>query len=648
MTNSVFLSVKPGSVVFAEGRRYKITHLLGMDSVLADDLETKQTERLRVDRLRPLPPENPQDVDANSIIGRDICDISDEDWAEAQRRFQVIKPLLNDLDRTREKVTHVAAGAGVNTATVYEWLRTFNDAGHLSALIPQKRGPKRGSRQLQATIEKVIEVAINDIYLSKQRQKPQDVVNHVAYLCKKAGIEAPHPNTVRNRLRELPQAMSLRRRGMAEKARNQFEPIMGSFPGAETPLAVIQIDHTEADIIVVEEITRLPMGRPTITLAIDIFSRMVVGCYVSMEKPSAIAVGMCLARAMLPKNEYLVDLDIPGDWPVWGKMGIVHCDNAKEFRGSMLSRACEQYAIDLQMRPVKVPHYGGHIERLMGTSAGEIRTLPGATFSSPRERKGYDSEKESALTLKEFEQRLVDFIVNVYHQRRHSELNVPPRRQWEIGLLGDMSRPGKGIPDIPADPQRLCLDFLPFVERTVQPYGVVIDDIYYYHEVLNPWINAQDLNQSTAKRKFILRRDPRDISVVYFFDPDANQYYEIPYRNAAHPPISVWELRAAQQRLKEEGQAHVDEEAIFEAVGRMRERVEAAITKTKAARRQIHRMNTTHQKAKAREDKTLNTATTEPAAQDQIHPKEQSQTSFSSDDIFSMPIQPFDDLRVKS
>lgn len=123
MTNSVFLSVKPGSVVFAEGRRYKITHLLGMDSVLADDLETKQTERLRVDRLRPPPLENPQDVDANVIIGRDICDISDEDWAEAQRRFQVIKPLLNDLDRTREKVTQVATAAGVNTATVYEKLR---------------------------------------------------------------------------------------------------------------------------------------------------------------------------------------------------------------------------------------------------------------------------------------------------------------------------------------------------------------------------------------------------------------------------------------------------------------------------------------------------------------------------------------------
>ena len=34
---------------------------------------------------------------------------------------------------------------------------------------------------------------------------------------------------------------------------------------------------------------------------------------------------------------------------------------------------------------------------MMGTFAQEIHTLPGTTFASPGERKGYDSEKHSAL-----------------------------------------------------------------------------------------------------------------------------------------------------------------------------------------------------------------------------------------------------------
>ncbi len=642
MMDAAFLSMKPGSVVVSGGKHFKITHVLGVDSVLAKNLESNAVERLRVDLIRPFCEDAA--ADGAGVAGQDIEDICDEDWREAQRRFAVIKPLLEDPFRTREKVQAIAGSEGVSTGTLYEWIRAYNEAGQLSVLIPQKRGRKRGQTGLDSTLEKIIETAIKEIYLSKQRQKPQDVVDHVAYLCRNAGIQPPHANTVRNRLKELRPGKVLKARGMGDKARNLFAPIMGNFPGADFPLAVVQIDHTEADVIVVEEITRLPMGRPTITLAIDVYSRMVTGCYVSMEKPSAVAAGMCLARAMMPKNEYLADLEIPGDWPVWGRIGTVHCDNAKEFRGAMLSKACQQYAIDLQMRPVKVPHYGGHIERLMGTSAGEIRKLPGATFSSPKERKGYDSEKESALTLREFEQRLVDFIVNVYHQRRHSELNVPPRRQWEIGLLGDTFQPGKGIPEIPSDPRRLKLDFLPFVERTVQPYGIVIDDIFYYHEVLNPWINARDPDRAKDKRKFIVRRDPRDISVVYFYDPEAHQYYEIPYRNTAHPPISVWELRAAQQRVKGEGRAHVDEETIFEAVGRMRERVEAAITKTKAARRQLHRMKATQQSAKARQTTPTASSAPVPAFPDSPAPMA---PPLSEDDIFSMPIQPFDDLTVK-
>jgi len=642
MTDAAFLSVMPGSIVVSEGKRFKITHVLGVDSVLVKNLESNAVERLRVDLIRPFR----EDTAADGVVaaGQDIEDICDEDWKEAQRRFAVIRPLIEDSCRTREKVQVAAAAEGVSTGTLYEWIRAYNEAGQLSALIPQKRGRKRGQTGLDPAAEKIIETAIKEIYLSKQRQKPQDVVDHVAYLCRNAGIRPPHANTVRNRLKELRPGKVLKARGMGDKARNLFAPIMGSFPGADFPLAVVQIDHTEADVIVVEEITRLPMGRPTITLAIDVYSRMVTGCYVSMEKPSAVAAGMCLARAMMPKNEYLADLEVPGDWPVWGKIGTVHCDNAKEFRGAMLSKACQQYGIDLQMRPVKVPHYGGHIERLMGTSAGEIRKLPGATFSSPKERKGYDSEKESALTLREFEQRLADFIVNVYHQRRHSELNVPPRRQWEIGLLGDTFQPGKGIPEVPSDPRRLKLDFLPFVERTVQPYGIVIDDIFYYHEVLNPWINARDPDRAKDKRKFIVRRDPRDISVVYFYDPEALQYYEIPYRNTAHPPISVWELRAAQQRVKEEGRAHVDEETIFEAVGRMRERVEAAVTKTKAARRQLHRIKTTQQSAKARQTTPIVSSPPGPVASGSPAP---TAPSLDADDIFSMPIQPFDDLTVK-
>jgi putative transposase len=281
---------------------------------------------------------------------------------------------------------------------------------------------------------------------------------------------------------------------------------------------------------------------------------------------------------------------------------------------------------------VQLPHFGGHIERYMGTMANEIRKLPGATFSNPAQRRGYDSEVHSALTLKEFERHLVDFIVNVYHQRLHSELGMSPRKKWELGVLGDADSPGTGVMPIPEDPLRIRLDFMPFFERTVQQYGIQIDEISYYDSVLDPYINAADPENPKAKRKFLVRRDPRDISKIYFLDPADGRYVEIAYRNRGYPPISAWELQEVQQELKRRGLKDIDEHQIFEALERMRARIEDAKQKTKAARRQATRTPKV-QKTPIRERPQSTAAASEP-------PKT------VDDDPFGAPILPFDEVSL--
>ena len=132
---------------------------------------------------------------------------------------------------------------------------------------------------------------------------------------------------------------------------------------------------------------------------------------------------------------------------------------------------------------------------------------------------------------------------------------------------------------------------MPYEKRTVQPYGLVIDEIQYYSDVLRPWINAAHPEDSTGKRKrkFIVRRDPRDISEVYFFDPEVRQYFSIPYRNTAHPPMSVWELREIRRQLKTAGQKAVNEDLIFAAYNRLRALEDEAVKETKKVRRSAQR-----------------------------------------------------------
>jgi putative transposase len=50
-------------------------------------------------------------------------------------------------------------------------------------------------------------------------------------------------------------------------------------------------------------------------------------------------------------------------------------DNGPEFHGAALERGCCEYGITLLHRPVARPHYGGHIERLIGTMMGKVHLL---------------------------------------------------------------------------------------------------------------------------------------------------------------------------------------------------------------------------------------------------------------------------------
>jgi putative transposase len=582
------LHLQPGASVIIEGQRFRITQALDLETVLVEEVETGQARQAKMQELQPegLRPQTP--VKAESV---ELVEITDHEWQRAHERFEIIRPLLDDPDCTRAKVRARAEAAGRHPATLYRWLEQYRRGGRVSTLVPTKRGMERGQSRLAPDVEAVLSATIDEVYLNTQRRSVSYTCNEVARRCRNAGLALPHASTIRRRIKALSMQETLRRREGSQAMRNKYAPIQGAFPGANWPLALVQIDHTPVDLILVDDVHRRPVGRPWITVAIDVFSRMVAGFYVSFDPPGTLAVGLCLAHAILPKERWLTKHAITTPWPVWGVMDSVHADNAKEFRGHMLRMACQEYGITLHWRPVARPHFGGHIERLLGTLNHEIHNLPGSTFSNPQARGTYDAEQHAAMTLSEFERWLAITIVEVYHQRLHSELGTTPLQKYEEGIFGTAERPGRGLPDRFIEERRLRLDFMSYQERTVQRHGLVIDEIQYYDDVLKPWVNAADPSDATGKRKrkFIVRRDPRDISRVYFYDPELKQYFEIPYRHTAHPPMSVWELREVRRRLKEEGQKAIHEECIFDAYNRLRALEAAAVVETKKARRAAQR-----------------------------------------------------------
>lgn len=217
------------------------------------------------------------------------------------------------------------------------------------------------------------------------------------------------------------------------------------------------------------------------------------------------------------------------------------------------------------------------MERVIGTLMQSVHDLPGTTFSNPRERGSYDSEKKATLTLQELE-RWFALAVSSYHGQVHRGLWQTPTGRWTAGI-GVSGEPGTVT-----DAAAFLIDFLPVVRRTVTRTGFTIDHVEYFSDVLRPWIAKRE-----KLGRFVIRRDPRDISRIWVLDPDDATYVDVPYRRTSHPPVSVWEQRAAITQLRAAGRKEVDEEALFRTVEQMREVVNAAALSTKRARRTVQR-----------------------------------------------------------
>lgn len=511
----------------------------------------------------------------------------------AKSRLEIIKPLIG-IKTSRKEIEKFAKENKVGTATIYRWLKSYKESGLMSSLIPEEKKGGKGKSRLNNRIDDILNEVFRKYYLKDQRKKISNIETEVILRCKDLNIDAPHYSTIRRRIQELSEYEKVKNRHGKTAARKKFAPKLGKFTDDDFPLSSVQIDHTPIDIITVDEKYRQPLGRPWLTLAIDTYSRMVVGFYIGYEKPNAMSVGLCVSQSILPKEELLVKLGLyKSEWPCHGVMRTIHVDNAMEFRSKMLENSCLEYNIDINWRPVKTPEYGGIVERYLGTLSSDIHQLKGTTFNNFRNREEYDSEGNSVFTFSELQKWITLNIVDVYHQKFHKGIGMSPIAKWKVGIYGTENEVGTGYEPPIHDKRKLLLDFMPAEERTVQDYGVLLDGIYYYSEILRKWINKVDVKSGKlrAKKKFKFKVDPRDLSVIYFLDPEIKEYFKVPYRDTSNPPINRWELKAARKHLFDIGFKSIDENKIFETHKKLKEIEEAASKKTKFARKNLEIKN---------------------------------------------------------
>ena len=223
------------------------------------------------------------------------------DWARAVQREAVIRPLAEASQVGRAAAQIAAERLGLSVARVYWLIRTFRAHPVTSSLLPHAPGQAIGARRLASAIDGRVEAAIDAIYLKPERPTMKRLFRLVRQECASAGLKPPSMKALRARVTARSLRERMKAREGAAAAGNQFRQVAIGLR-TERPLQVVQIDHTKVDLMLVDDVTRVCIGRPWLTLVLDVHTRLVLGLYLSLEAPSATSVDLAVGQAALPNS----------------------------------------------------------------------------------------------------------------------------------------------------------------------------------------------------------------------------------------------------------------------------------------------------------------------------------------------------------
>jgi len=265
---------------------------------------------------------------------------SKADWGLALQREAVVRPLAEERRLNKDHLAQAMVQLGVGRSVLYDLVRRFRRRPKTSSLLPWKRGRGDNTRFLDKSREDLLTACIKDFYLVPERPSLAALFQELRRRFAENQLPAPNYRTVVRRLNELDPRYAMAKRHGSKAARDKFGPVGGFSLHPDAPMDIVQIDHTRVDVMVVDREDRLSIGRPRLTLAVDIATRTVVGFSISLENPSALSVSLVLSHAVLPKTSWLADRELQSlDWPMSGLPRLIHVDNAREFHSEALCEA---------------------------------------------------------------------------------------------------------------------------------------------------------------------------------------------------------------------------------------------------------------------------------------------------------------------
>lgn len=357
-----------------------------------------------------------------------------------------------DLPSTESLLTEVVKAAAVKIGddsppccrTVLRWKAQYLAAGEVVvSLIDHSYNRGNNTDRFPKETIEIVEAVIDEVYMCMERGTIKDTFERAKAEViwqndlrpDATKITEPSISLVDRLIKDIPEYEKCIARYGWHEAQRQYRASL-NMHGIKRPLEVVECDHTQLDTIVIDEHTGKILGRPWLTVMMDVYTRCVLGVLISMEPPSYTSVVGCLKFAVFPKTH--LKAMYPGlknEWVPFGLMTKLRTDNGPEFHGFNFEMACLQLGISISYTRAYSPWEKGAVERFNGDINRKLmHKIPGTTFSGIGDKVDYDPVKNARYTCRQIEEFVIRYVVDTYHTRIQSKNALSPNQLWNSSI----------------------------------------------------------------------------------------------------------------------------------------------------------------------------------------------------------------------
>ena len=376
------------------------------------------------------------------------------------------------------------------------------------------------------------------------------------------------------------------------------------------PGEFVLLDSTPLDVFAMDPLTLRWVG-VELTVALDLYSRVIVGLRLSPVSTKSVDAAVVLYEALVPDTvrgtgggllpyagvpEVLVieapptdcDAEAAGVARAAGLPGVaaeaIVVDHGKVYLSEHLLGVCARLGVSVAPARPLTPTDKAAIERFFKTLREQLlAALPGYKGPDIYSR-GKDPEGCAYFFIDELETVIRQWITGMYHQRPHAGLVDPavPGLDLSPAEMFDHGVTRAGRLRVPSRPD-LVFDLLPVAWRTIQHYGVEVNGLRYNGPVLTGYRNRRSPFGGVHAGRWPVRFDTDDVSRIYFQDPADNCWHTLVWEHATEVgvPFSAETLTYARRLAITQGRHVNDRLALVELL----ERWDAGLVRHPAERR---------------------------------------------------------------